>query len=270
MTRYLVNPLALFLAVWAIVVALYLGGVSAGTFPPPEPVLWVAVLLSVGGFSLGYLTWSAFLPSARLARPALPHTKVLTTERIVRALRLTGLMGLMALALALYRINLIAAGLGTSVRALLSDPALLRIGFAGFVTAGVLQANWIVMLNSITSALFSTGFILLGILLYIDTKPRKYFYLFGFLLVCLATGLTSVSRYEATVNILYLVFAYSFMHARSSSGGSGKAEGPSASYACRCHPSSGQIRSPSPCLVRRAAGPGGHRGAVPGHRPSAA
>jgi oligosaccharide repeat unit polymerase len=64
------------------------------------------------------------------------------------------------------------------------------------------------MLNSITNALFSVGFVLLGVFLHVDTGRRKYFYACGFLLIALAIGLTSVSRYEATVNIVYMVFAY--------------------------------------------------------------
>jgi oligosaccharide repeat unit polymerase len=67
------------------------------------------------------------------------------------------------------------------------------------------------MLNSITSGLFSVGFVLLGVFLHVDSGRRKYFYLCAFLLVALAIGLTSVSRYEATVNIVYMVFAYSLV-----------------------------------------------------------
>jgi len=211
MTRYLVNPLVLFLVVWGTAVALYAGGVCAGTFPAPQSSLWAAVLLNVGGFALGYLTWAAFqrlTPSAELA-PS--RAKVLSPERITRMLRLTGLMGLLALSLAVYRTAVIASHLGMSLRELLTNPGMLRIGFAMFVTAGVFETNWIVMLNSVTSSLFSIGFILLGVFLHVETGPRKYFYAAGFLLITLATGLTSVSRCEATVNIVYMVFAYSFV-----------------------------------------------------------
>jgi oligosaccharide repeat unit polymerase len=208
MTRYIVNPLVLFGVVWTTALGLYAGGVYTGTFAPPAPLLWVAVLLSMGGFSLGYLTWSAFQPSTLPAGPASLNARAFTPERIVRALWLTGLMGLIALALSLYRTAVIAANLGMSLRQLLADPAMLRIGFAMFVTAGVLQTSWLVMLSSITNALFSVGFVLLGVFLYVDPGWRKYFYSCGFLLTTLAIGLTSVSRYEATVNIAYLVFTY--------------------------------------------------------------
>ncbi len=221
MTRYLVNPLVLFLTVWGTALALYTGGVCAGTFPAPVPALWAAVLLNVGGFVLGYLTWAAFqrlLPPAQLAPfPA----KVLSPERIVRMLQLTGLMGLIALSLAVYRTAVIASHLGMSLRELLTSPGMLRNGFAMFVTAGVFETSWIVMLNSVTSSLFSIGFVLLGVLLHVDTSRRKYLYLIGFLLITLTVGLTSVSRYEATVNIVYMVFAYCLVRSLDRRPGAG-------------------------------------------------
>jgi len=208
MTRYLVHPLLLFLAVWGTAVALYAGGVYAGTFPLPQPALWVAVLLSVGGFSLGYLTWAAFRCFIPPAEPAPSRARVLNPERIARMLQLAGVMGLVALSLAVYRTTVIASLLGMNLRELLTNPGMLRIGFAMFVTAGVFETSWIVMLNSVTSGFLSIGFVLLGVFLHVDAEHRKYFYLAGFLLITLATGLTSVSRYEATVNIVYMVFAY--------------------------------------------------------------
>jgi oligosaccharide repeat unit polymerase len=211
MTRWLVNPLVLFWAVWVTAIGLYAGGVYAGTLASPRPILWVVVLLSVGGFSLGYLTWSALQSSSPPAAPALSQAKMLTPERIVRGLWLTGSVGLIALALSLYRTAVIASSLGMTVRQLLADPALLRIGFAMFVTAGVQETSWLVMLSSIANALFSIGFVLLGVFLHVDAGRRKYFYLCGFLLLAAVIGLTSVSRYETTVNIVFLVFTYCFV-----------------------------------------------------------
>jgi oligosaccharide repeat unit polymerase len=111
----------------------------------------------------------------------------------------------------LCRIAAIASGLGVSFRDLLNDPGLLRLGFVNFTTAGIVEASWMVMLISITSSLFSIGFILLGVLLHAGAGKARYFYLCAFLLISLAIGLTSVSRYETTVNILYLLFAYCFV-----------------------------------------------------------
>jgi oligosaccharide repeat unit polymerase len=224
MTRWVTNPLLLFLTVWGTAVALYVGGVYAGTFPSPGSALWAAVLLNVGGFSLGYLTWAAFrrlllrgkavspLDRRLPARDATSSAAgILSPERIPRMLWFTGLMGLIAFSLAVYRSSVIASRFGMSLRELLTDPAMLRAGFAMFVTAGVFETSWIVMLNSVTSSLFSIGFVLLGVFLHLEPGRRKYVYLATFLLITLATGLTSVSRQEATVNIVYLVFAYCFV-----------------------------------------------------------
>ena len=215
MARYLVNPLVLFLTVWGTALVLYAGGLCTGTFPSPQAALWAAVLLNVAGFSLGYLTWAAFQSRRRPAAPALSYAPVLSTDKIARWLQFTGLMGLAALSLGVYRTAVIASQLGTSLRGLLTDPGLLRAGFAMFVTAGVFETSWIVMLNSITSALFSIGFVLLGAFLCVDSGCRKYFYLCAFLPITLATGLTSVSRYEATVNIVYMVLAYCVVRSRN-------------------------------------------------------
>ena len=76
MTRYLVNPLLLFLAVWGTAVALYAGRRVRGDVPGPSPLLWAAVLLNVGGFSLGYLTWAAFRRFLPPAEPALSQARV--------------------------------------------------------------------------------------------------------------------------------------------------------------------------------------------------
>lgn len=211
MTRYLVNPLALFLVVWGTAVALYTGGVYAGTFPAPVPMLWATVLLNVAGFSLGYLTWATFRRLLPPAEPVPSRARVLSPGQITRLLPWTGLAGLLALALAVYRTAIIASSFGMTVPELLTHPGMLRDGFAMFVTAGVFQTSWIVMLNSVTNSLFSIGFILLGVLLHVDPGRRKYFYLFGFLLIALTISLTSVSRQEATANIVYVVFAYLFI-----------------------------------------------------------
>jgi oligosaccharide repeat unit polymerase len=138
----------------------------------------------------------------------LSRARVLSPKTTARMLLLTGSMGLVALSLGVYRTALIASHLGVTLRDLLTNPGMLRGGFAIFVTAGVFETNWIVMLNSVTSSLFSIGFVLLGVFLHVEAGRRKYVYLVGFLLITLATGLTSVSRQEATVNIVYLIFAY--------------------------------------------------------------
>ena len=70
MIRRLVNPLWLFLMVWGTATILYLGGVLVGTFPSPKLLTVGALLLNIGTFSLGYITWSLFrdLPPRRTGR----------------------------------------------------------------------------------------------------------------------------------------------------------------------------------------------------------
>ena len=209
MTRWIANPLLLFLLVWGCAAGLYLAGVHAGIFPAPGSSALGAVGLNVAAFCLGYLTWAMF----RNRRPApagadLAGTWPLNADRVRRALRFTGVMGLAALSLGLYRIAVIAAHSDAGFFTLLMDPPLLRIKLVTFIAANVFQTSGVVMLISVTSSLFSIGFILLGVFLHISRTRTRYFYVIGFLLVSLAIAVTNLSRYEATVNILYLVFAY--------------------------------------------------------------
>jgi len=209
MTRWITNPLLLFLLVWGCAVGLYLVGVHSGIFPPPGSSALGAIGLNVAAFCLGYLTWALF----RSRRPApaeadLAQVRPLSADRIRRVLRFTGLMGLIALSLGFYRIAVIAAHSDASFSSLLMDPRLLRVKLVTFIAANVFQTSGVVMLISVTSSLFSIGFILLGVFLRIETSRTRYVYLCGFLLISLAVAVTNLSRYEATVNILYLIFAY--------------------------------------------------------------
>jgi oligosaccharide repeat unit polymerase len=213
MIRWMANPLLLFLLVWDCAVGLYLAGVQAEIFPSPGSLTLCVIGLNIAAFCLGYLTWALF----RSRRPApveddLAQAHPLSADRIRRALRFTGLMGLIALSLGFYRIAMIAAHSDASFLSLLMDPRLLRIKLVAFIAANVFQTSGVVMLMSVTSALFSIGFILLGIFLRIETSWTRYVYLCGFLLISLAVAVTNLSRYEATVNILYFVFAYCIVH----------------------------------------------------------
>jgi len=226
MTRRLVNPLWLFLMVWGTATILYLGGVLVGTFPSPNPLTLAALLLNIGTFSLGYITWSLFrdLPP-RLTRyvpgrfadagtgPAYPP---LTRDRLVRALRIVLLIGLVALAMELYRLAALASHFNTSWSYLVTHPATLRLRLVQFISASMFQASGTVILLSLTNSIFSIGFVLVGLFLYLDRTWWKYFYLFAFLFISLLIGLLHLSRYEVTTNILYLVLAYCFLHAQES------------------------------------------------------
>jgi oligosaccharide repeat unit polymerase len=209
MMQCLVNPLCLFLLVWGCAVGLYLAGVHAGIFPQPGLPALGAVGLNIAVFCLGYLTWALF-KSGRPAPAAadLAQVRPLSPDRIRRALQFTGLMGLIALSLGFYRIAVIAAHSNAGFFSLLMDPRLLRVKLVTFIAANVFQTSGMVMLISITSSLFSIGFVLLGVFLHVSRARTRYLYLCGFLVISLAIAVTNLSRQEATVNILYLVFAY--------------------------------------------------------------
>ena len=229
MIRHLVNPLSLFLMVWGTATILYLSGVLAGTFPAPEPLTVELLLLSIGTFCLGYLTWSLFrdLPPrlTPLALGRAGHTAgsasttcpPLTRDRLARALQIILLVGLVALGMELYRFAALASHFNTSWSYLVTHPARLRLRLVQFISASQFQTSATVMLLSLTNSIFSIGFVLLGVFLYRDRTRWKYVYLFAFLFISLLIGLMHLSRYEVTTNILYLVFTYCFLHAWDSS-----------------------------------------------------
>lgn len=221
MTRCLTNPLFVFVAVWATAVGSYAMGVFTGLFPATQPGTIAIVSLNLLTFCLGYLTWTLF----QGLTPSVPEwpaadARPLSPDRIAAALRFTLFMGLVALGLGFYRIAVVASHVGSSFFELLTHPGLLRLQLVLFIGANVFEVSYIAMLISVASSLFSIGFILLGLFLYVSDSAVKYVYLGAFLLVSLATALTTLSRFEVTVHILYIVFAYCFMHAM---GGRGQA-----------------------------------------------
>jgi oligosaccharide repeat unit polymerase len=232
MTAYVVNPLSLFLGVWSAATVLYFGGVLAGAFPWPQSLTTAALLLNFGTFCLGYLTWSLFrdLPPrltgrgpGRVANAATDPDATcprLTRERLVRALQIILLVGLAALGMELYRLVALAAHFHTTWSYLVTHPAVLRLRLVQFMSASVFQTSATVILLSLINSIFSIGFVLVGLFLYRDRTWWKYFYLFAFLFISLLIGLLHLSRYEVTTNILYLIFAYCFLHSQ----GSGKFE----------------------------------------------
>ena len=140
----------------------------------------------------------------------------LTRERLARALRIILLVGLVALGMELYRLAALASHFNTSWSYLVTHPAILRLRLVQFISANVFQTSATVILLSLTNSIFSIGFVLLGLFLYLDRTWWKYFYLFVFLFISLLIGLLHLSRYEVTTNILYLVFAYCFLHSQRS------------------------------------------------------
>ena len=230
MSQCLVNPLCLFLGVWGVATILYLGGIWAGTFPLPGSLAVEVFLLNAGTFCLGYLTWSLFpcLPprSGRARdlaldpdaadRPVGVGLKPLTRKRLVLALQFTLLMGGAALLMEFYRLTLLASRFNTSWSYLMTHPSVFRMRLVQFIGTNVFQTSSTVMLLSLTNSIFSLGFVLLGLFLYLDRTAWRYLYLSAFLLISLIIGLLHLSRYEMTANILYLVFAYCLVRAQNS------------------------------------------------------
>lgn len=208
----LINPLALFLLVWGGAAALYLGGVLQGIFPFPSTVTIALVLLNVVTFTLGYLTWTLFRGLApEMTDATIAPPRPLTSEVLTRALRFTLAAGVAALALEMCRVVMITYYFETTWLDLVTQPELFRIRMVRFIQDTLFQTSGVVMLLSVTSSLFSIGFVLLGVLLYLDRTGRKYLYLLVFFAVALIIAMIHLSRYEMTANILYLVLAYFFM-----------------------------------------------------------
>jgi oligosaccharide repeat unit polymerase len=208
----LVHPLCLFLLVWGGACVLYLGGVYHGMFSEPSTFTVALVSLNVVTFVLGYLTWTLFrgldpAPANSTTVPARPFPP----ETLARALKFTLGMGVAALALEMYRVVAIAYYFQTTWLDLVTQPELLRVRMVAFIQETLFRSSGAVMLLSVTSSLFSIGFVLLGVFLYIDRTGRKHLYLAAFLAISLTIGLIHVSRCEVTANILYLVLAYGFV-----------------------------------------------------------
>ncbi len=219
MIRWPVNPLCLFLLVWGMATALYLIGVGNGTFVPPDALTVALVLLNVVTFSLGYFTWALFHGlDPKPANLAPDGGRPLRRDALVRALNFTLAVGGIALLLEMYRLLVIARHFDTTWLDLATHPGLFRIRLVTFIGENVFRTSGIVMLLSITSSLFSIGFVLLGVFLHVDRTRRKYVYLAAFLAISLTVGVIHLSRYETTSNILYLVFAYCFAASLDPSG----------------------------------------------------
>ena len=213
MTRYLVNPLFVFLAVWGCATGFYVAGLHAGLFPSAEPFALGLVLLNVATFSLGYLTWSAFLRLRSEDREGgLSSGVALTPARLRLALRVTLAFGATAFLLCAARLVLVASAYHVGLLTLLSDPVLWRGKLTAYIAATVQQTTLGSIAISITSSIFSIGFVLLGICLYFGRSRRRYFYVLSFLLLLIGISLLNLSRKEVTVNVLFLVFSYLFMH----------------------------------------------------------
>ena len=213
MSRYATHPLFLFLAVWGIATAFYLGGVQVRLFPSGIPETLGAVLLNVAGFSLGYLMWSR-LVGAETSHPGmLPSRGVpLTAPRLQTALHLTLLCGLAVIGLCLARLIILSRMHQIDLRSLIGQPLSCKRLLMIPITPDMYALRLCTIAITMTSSFFSVGFVLLGILLYLGRSWRRYGFVLLFLLVSLCIGLLSMGRQEVAINVLYVILSYLFLH----------------------------------------------------------
>ena len=213
MAEWAVNPLVLFLAVWGSATGLYLAGVSTGIFPRGAPGAMWAVFLNVVTFLLGYLTWNTFcgLETERCRVPT-PAGVPLTAKRLTASLKIAMVCGLVAVGLCAARLVILSSTYSISLPRLISDPTLWRRTLTTFVDQTVYETRLTTMAISLSSSVFSAGFVLLGILLYFGRSRSRYLYVLVFLLVSLGIGFLNLGRKEVTVNVLFVMLSYLFVH----------------------------------------------------------
>jgi oligosaccharide repeat unit polymerase len=213
MAKYVTHPLLLFITVWCVSTLFYLGSVRAGIFPKVNTATLAIILINVVMFSLGYLTWSLFsqLSSERKRRYHISAT-ILTQSNLKFSLKVTYLFGVVAFLLCLYRLVVISSSNNINFFELITNPTLVRIKLVAFIAATVHETNPISIPISVASSIFSIGFVLLGIFFYWDNNKTRYLYVLSYLLLSMGIGILNLSRKGVLVNILYLVFAYIFVH----------------------------------------------------------
>ncbi len=213
MTRYLTNPLFLYLAVWGSVTVLYVGGLEVGLFPPALPQVRWAVVLNVAAFSLGYATWNVLARSKTNGGTLLPTgAGPLTVERLKYYLNVTLGFGVLAVMFCAARVAIVARAHAIDLRFVVSDPRLWRDTLTSVITPDMIGVRVCTIAITVTSSVFSIGFVLLGIWLYFGRGRSRYIYLVLFLLAAFGVGLFSLARKEVTINILFMVLSYLFVH----------------------------------------------------------
>ncbi len=213
MTRYFVNPLFLYLAVWASVVVLYVAGVTTQMFPAPAPQIYWAVTLNVATFALGYLTWSLLghIQSDDDLLDA-PADMPLTAAALKSYLNVTLFFGLLAVGLCAARVVILARTYQIELPYMVGSPYLWRKTLTNPITPDMTGIRLCTIGITLASSIFSIGFVLLGILLYFGRRRRRYVTVVLFLLTSLTIGLLSLGRKEVTINVLFVVLSYLLMH----------------------------------------------------------
>jgi oligosaccharide repeat unit polymerase len=213
MAEYAVNPLFLFLTVWGVATTLYLAGVCTQLFPSAAPgPLW-AMFLNVAAFSIGYLTWN-MLGRIQEEKCRVPDSSgvPLTAKRLKAALAITMICGLVTVGLCAARVVVLSNAYQVRLTRLMSDPSLWRKMLTNYLDRSINEIQWTAMGISLSSSVFSVGFVLLGILLYVGRSKTRYLYTLAFFLVSLAIGFLNLGRKEVTVNVLFMALSYLFVH----------------------------------------------------------
>lgn len=215
MTRYLVNPLFLYLAVWISVTGLYVAGVNAEFFPSPSPLIWWAVALNVTAFSLGCGTWGLWRRRTTDGAECCAFAdSALTAQSLRRYLKITLLFGVLAVALCAVRVAVLAWTYEIELSRLIASSHLWRQTLTRPIAPNMMAARLCTIAITVTCSVFSVGFVLLGILLYLGRGRSRHGIVILFLLTALGVGLLSLARKEVTINILFMALSYLCLHQR--------------------------------------------------------
>jgi len=213
MTQCATHPLFLFLAVWGTATAFYLGGVRTHLFAGDVPGVTWAVFLNVTAFSLGYLTWSVLAcPRTPWLEAPYPPGIPLTARRLRISLLICLASGLLAIGFCILRLAFLSQRCQFGLSYLITHPILCRQALIEVVTPDMYGIRLCFIAITLTSGILSAGFVLLGVLLYFGHGLRRYGVVVLLVLVSLSIALLSLGRQEFTINILFLVLSYLFLH----------------------------------------------------------
>jgi len=127
-------------------------------------------------------------------------------------LNLTLLFGLIAVGFCVLRIVILSQAVGIDLSRVLAKPILCRKIIAAPIAPAMYDVRLCTIAITLAGSIFSLGFVLLGILLYFGRGWRRYGLALLFLLVSLSIGLLSLARQEVTINVLFVVLSYLFLH----------------------------------------------------------
>jgi len=169
--------------------------------------------LNLVAFALGYLTWN-MLGRFQEGKCEIPESSgvPLTARRLKIALAITMISGLITVGLCTARVVVLSNDRQISLARLMYDPNLWRRILTNYLDQGVYETRWTTIGISLSSGIFSVGFVLLGILLYFGKTGTRYLVTLTFFLVSLVIGFLNLGRKEVTVNVLFIALSYLFVH----------------------------------------------------------